>query len=121
MVAQDIGYPFHIFRADDGRLVGACNLTSVRRGSLQCANVGYWVGEKFSRQGFAQASVRGILKFAFSELRLHRIEAAVRDENTASIKLLEKTGFQKEGVARGFLKIDGRWQDHIVYARLSSD
>lgn len=121
MVAQDIGYPFHIFRADTGKLVGACNLTSVRRGSLQSANIGYWVGEKSTRQGFAQASVRGVLKFAFSELRLHRIEAAVQIENTASIRLLEKTGFQKEGTARGFLKIDGKWQDHIVYARLSSD
>lgn len=121
MVSADTGYPFHVFRADTGKLVGACNLTYVRRGSLQGASIGYWVGQEFSRQGFARASVRAVLKFAFGELGLHRVEAGVRPENTASIKLLENLGFKHEGTARGLIKIDGKWEDHFVYARLSSD
>jgi len=121
MISSDTGYPFHIFRADNGALVGACNLTFIRRGSLQSASIGYWVGKEFSRQGYARAAVRAALKFAFGELGLHRIEAGVRPENTASIKLLENTGFEREGTARGMIKIDGTWEDHLVYARLSSD
>jgi ribosomal-protein-alanine N-acetyltransferase len=121
LIADDEGYPFHVFRADDKCLVGACNLTQVRRGSQQSAHIGYWVGEKYSRQGFARASVQAVLGFAFNDLGLHRVSAAVQADNTASIKLLETIGFQSEGTARGFLKINGQWADHIVYARLSSD
>jgi ribosomal-protein-alanine N-acetyltransferase len=121
MIASDDAYPFHVFRADDKCLVGACNLTQVRRGSQQSAHIGYWVGERYSRQGFARASVQAVLRFAFNDLGLHRVSAAVQAENKASIKLLETTGFQPEGTARGFLKINRRWTDHLVYARLSSD
>lgn len=121
MINEDTGYPFHIFRSGDNRLVGACNLTNIRRGSQQTANIGYWVGENYSRQGFARAAVHATLKFGFNQLGLHRVEAAVRAENTASIKLLEKTGFTNEGTARGFLKINGQWQDHLIFAKLSSD
>ena len=121
LISGDKAYPFHIFQGDSGHLVGACNLMSVKRGSMQSAHIGYWVGEKYSRQGLARAAVSASLRFAFTEINLHRVEAAVRAENTASIKLLEATGFQKEGIARGMLKIDGRWHDHLIYARLSGD
>lgn len=121
MVNGDTGYPFHVFRASDNMLVGACNLTNVQRQVKQSASLGYWVGERFIRQGFARASVRAISKFAFETLALHRIEAAVRAENTPSISLLETVGFQYEGAARGYLKIDGAWRNHNLYARLSSD
>lgn len=121
MISTDTGYPFHMFRADDNRLVGACNLTHVQRGSLQCAHIGYWVGEAFSRKGFARASLRATLRFAFDDLGLHRVSAAVQADNIASIKLLESTGFTKEGVARSYLKVDGQWQDHLIYAKLSTD
>ena len=121
MVAGDTGYPFHVFREGDDRLVGACNLTSVKRGSMQSAHIGYWIGEHYSRNGFARAAVRASLKFAFEDLKLHRVEAAVQPENTASISLLEKTGFKLEGTARGLLKIDGKWADHMIFAKLSGD
>jgi ribosomal-protein-alanine N-acetyltransferase len=67
------------------------------------------------------AAVRALLPFAFGALRLHRIEAACIPTNTASIRLLEKTGFQREGYARQYLCIDGIWQDHLLYARLAGD
>lgn len=121
MITKDTGYPFHVFRTDDNRLVGACNLTSVQRGFLQSAHIGYWVGEAYARKGFARAALRATLRFAFDDLGLHRISAAVQADNLASINLLETTGFTREGLARSYLKIDGRWQDHLIYARLSSD
>ena len=122
MIAEDSGYPFHVFKSDEtNRLVGACNLTSVRRGSLQGAHIGYWVGQEYARNGYARASVRAALRFAFDDLGLHRVSAAVQADNQASINLLETTGFTKEGLARSYLKIDGAWEDHLIYARLSSD
>ncbi len=121
MISQDEAYPFYVFRADTNQLVGACNLTQIKRGSLQSAHIGYWVGETYIRKGFARASVRAVLRFAFEELGLHRVSAAVQADNQASIKLLENLGFTKEGLARDFLKIDGTWTDHLIYAKLSHD
>ncbi len=120
-VSADEAYPFHVFRATDNRLVGACNLTNVQRSVAQCANIGYWVGERYARQGFARASVRAACKFAFEGLALHRVEAAVRSENAPSKALLEALGFQFEGIGRQYLKIDGAWRNHDLYARLRSD
>ncbi len=121
MVASDTGYPFHIFRETDKHLIGACNITHIERGISQQAKLGYWVGEAYARKGYARASVRAACQFCFDELGLHRVEAAVRTENIPSIKLLETAGFTREGVARDYLKIDGAWRDHVIYARLSSD
>ena len=79
------------------------------------------MGQHYARQGFARASVATACKFCFETLGLHRVEAAVQADNTASIKLLAAVGFKPEGTARDFLKIDGKWRDHEIYAKLSSD
>ncbi len=121
MVNSDQGYPFYIFRDGDNRLIGACNITHIERGPAQCAKLGYWVGQAYARQGFARASVRAATQFCFEHLGLHRIEAAVKPDNLPSIKVLEAVGYCREGISRGYLKIDGTWQDHILYAKLSSD
>ncbi|MGB0907939.1 MAG: GNAT family N-acetyltransferase [Maricaulaceae bacterium] len=121
MVNGDEAYPFHIFRAADQRLIGACNITHIQRSVAQQCQLGYWLGEEYARKGFARAAVRAACGFCFNELGLHRIEAAVRPENEPSIKLLEAVGFEREGRARGYLKIDGDWRDHDIFARLSSD
>ncbi|MDB2437901.1 GNAT family N-acetyltransferase [Hellea sp.] len=121
MVNNDEAYPFHIFRASDERLIGGCNITSIQRQSAQAAQLGYWVGEHYARQGFARASVSAATKFCFQTLGLHRIEAGVQADNAASIKVLKAMGFQREGTARGYLKINGKWEDHDIYAKLSSD
>jgi ribosomal-protein-alanine N-acetyltransferase len=79
------------------------------------------MGAPFARKGYMTAAVRAVLPFAFTTLRLHRIEAACIPANVASMRLLEKTGFQREGFARQYLCIDGVWQDHLLYARLRGD
>ena len=78
-------------------------------------------GAAHARQGYMTAAVRSFLPFAFQTLRLHRVEAACIPANVASIRLLEKTGFRREGFAREYLCIDGVWQDHLLYALLKHD
>jgi ribosomal-protein-alanine N-acetyltransferase len=117
----DLAYPFFIFRKLDNILVGGLTLANIRRGCAQAGSLGYWMGVSHARQGHMTAAVSAIIPFAIGTLRLHRIEAACIPANTASIRLLEKTGFRREGFARQYLCIDGVWQDHLLYARLRDD
>jgi [ribosomal protein S5]-alanine N-acetyltransferase len=114
----DQSYAFLIFRSADGRLVGGLTLANVRRGVAQAGSLGYWMGLPFTRHGYMTAAVRAVIPFAYGTLRLHRLEAACIPTNTASIRLLESTGFVREGYAREYLCINGIWQDHLLYGRL---
>ena len=112
----DQGYAFLIARNSDGALVGGLTLANIRRGVAQAGSLGYWTGLPFVRHGYMTAAVRAVIPFAFASLRLHRLEAACIPSNNGSIKLLEKTGFVREGYAREYLCINGTWQDHLLYA-----
>jgi ribosomal-protein-alanine N-acetyltransferase len=114
----DQGYAFLILRSSDDALVGGLTLANIRRGVAQAGSLGYWMGKPFARHGYMTAAVRAAIPFAFSTLRLHRLEAACIPTNNGSIKLLEKTGFVREGYARDYLCINGIWQDHLLYGRL---
>jgi ribosomal-protein-alanine N-acetyltransferase len=115
------GYPFFVFRAADDVLIGACNLNNVRRGVLQAADLGYWIGAPYVRRGHCRAAIRRVLGYAFGPLHLNRIEAATRLENEPSRRLLLSVGFTPEGVARSYLKINGAWRDHLKFAILRDD
>jgi ribosomal-protein-alanine N-acetyltransferase len=117
-IRTDLAYPFFIFDRRHNALVGGLTLANIRRGVAQTGSVGYWIGAPFARQGFMTRAVRAVIPFCFDALRLHRVEAACIPTNAASIRLLEKTGFRREGYAREYLCIDGVWQDHLLYARL---
>jgi ribosomal-protein-alanine N-acetyltransferase len=114
----DQGYAFLIFRHEDGALVGGLTLANIRRGVAQAGSLGYWMGQPFIRHGYMTAAVRAVIPFALASLRLHRLDAACIPSNAGSIKLLENTGFTREGYAREYLCINGTWQDHLLYARL---
>ena len=118
---SDAAYPFFIFRKDDNALVGGLTLTNIRRGVAQAGSLGYWIGAPFARRGYMAAALRAFVPFAFDALRLHRLEAACIPTNTASMLLLEKSGFVREGYAREYLCINGQWQDHLLYARLANN
>ena len=118
---EDSGYSFLIFRTADHALLGGVTLSNVRRGVAQSANLGYWIGVQHARRGYMSAAVAALVPFAHGSLRLRRIEAACLPENAVSVRLLEKLGFRREGYARQYLCIAGKWQDHLLYARLSSD
>jgi ribosomal-protein-alanine N-acetyltransferase len=117
----DQSYAFFIFRKQDNLLLGGLTLANVRRGVAQAGSIGYWLGMRFARNGYMTAAVKGVLPFCFETLRLHRVEAACIPTNTASIRLLERCGFLREGYARQYLCINGVWQDHLLFARLRDD
>jgi ribosomal-protein-alanine N-acetyltransferase len=114
----DQSYAFLITRSTDNTLLGGLTLANIRRGVAQAGSLGYWMGRPHVRKGHMTAAVRAIIPFAFSTLRLHRVEAACIPTNAASIRLLENTGFVREGYARDYLCINGMWQDHLLYGRL---
>lgn len=116
----DQGYNFFIFKRDE-TLAGGVGLSNVRRGVAETASLGYWIGEPFARQGLMSAALPLILDFAFDRLRLHRIEAACLPTNVPSRAVLLRTGFKEEGYARSYLLIDGKWQDHVLFAILRDD
>lgn len=110
-----------LIRREDARLLGAITLDNIRRGPSQSAQVGYWIGPDFARQGYMTEALEAVVGHAFVTLDLSRIEAACLSENAASRGLLERAGFGYEGVARRYLQIDGRWRDHVLYASLRDD
>ena len=115
---NDQAYAYFLFRSGDQVLVGGLTLANLRRGVAQAGSLGYWIGAPYARRGYMTAAVSALIPYAFSTLRLHRMEAACIPTNAASISLLEKTGFEREGYAREYLCINGQWQDHLLYARL---
>ncbi len=115
------GNGFFVFRRDDAALLGGVTLSNLRRGVADAASLGYWIGAPHARQGYTTEAVACAVDYAFATLRLHRVEAACIPENTASRALLLKCGFHEEGLARGYLKIDGRWRDHVTFAVLCDD
>ena len=117
----DQSYAFFIFCTVERVLVGGLTLANVRRGVAQAGSIGYWTGVPYIRRGYMSAAVRALAPYAFSVLRLHRLEAACIPTNQASIRLLESCGFAREGYARQYLCINGIWQDHLLYARLKDD
>lgn len=119
-VRDDIAYAFFITDGASDVLLGGITLSNVRRGVAQMATLGYWIGMPYARKGRMQEAVETISQFGFRRLHLHRIEAACMPANIASIGVLEKCGFAPEGVARQYLKINGTWEDHILFARLST-
>jgi [ribosomal protein S5]-alanine N-acetyltransferase len=118
---DDDGYGFLIFERQEGRLAGGITLSNVRRGVAQMGTVGYWIGARHARRGLTSEATALLLDFAFGQLGLHRVEAACLPHNGASIGLLNKVGFRHEGLARGYLRIDGAWRDHLLYAILKDE
>jgi ribosomal-protein-alanine N-acetyltransferase len=117
---EDLGYSYFIFNRDD-MLLGGISLSNVRRGVTQSASLGYWLGLPHVRRGHMTAAVQALLPHACLMLKLHRVEAASQPDNGASMRVLERCGFQAEGHARKYLKINGNWQDHILYAFIADD
>ncbi|MDR3513188.1 MAG: GNAT family protein [Caulobacteraceae bacterium] len=110
-----VGYAFLTFRRDDKELVGGITLSNVRRGVAQMGTVGYWAGEPYAGRGYTLDAVRALSTFAFSRLGLHRLEAACLPENEPSRRLLLRAGFELEGRAGAYLKINGDWRDHLLF------
>jgi len=113
-------YNFLIFTHDE-TLLGGIGLSNIRRGVSETGSLGYWVGEVFARQRYMTEALPLVLDFAFDRLGLHRVEAACLPNNTPSHSLLTSAGFRQEGYARQYLCIEGKWQDHLLFAILRND
>jgi len=108
------GFGFGIFL--EGRFVGEITLSSIQRGPLQSAFVGYWIDESVAGRGLMPEAVVTLLQYSFESLRLHRIEINIIPRNAASRRVVEKLGIRFEGIAERYLEIDGAWEDHARYA-----
>lgn len=114
------GLPLFLIRRD-GELLGAITLDNIRRGPAQSATIGYWIGQRFARQGYMREAIGALVHHTFTQLDLSRIEAACLPENAASRGVLERSGFKYEGVAQSYLQINGRWRNHVLYSNLRHD
>ena len=110
-----------ICRLEDGVLVGSASLSEIVRGCFQNAFLGYWIGSPFEGQGYMTEALGLVVRHALDELKLHRLEANIQPENARSIALIERVGFRREGRARRYLKINGRWRDHDHWVLLAED
>jgi [ribosomal protein S5]-alanine N-acetyltransferase len=119
--ADDRSYWFGIFEDGKQELVGYVRLSNVVRGGFHNAYIGYMLDEDHNGKGLMTESLRLCISAAFGPLGLHRIQAAIMPHNEPSIRVAEKAGFQREGYARRYLKLNGKWEDHYLYAILADD
>jgi len=120
-ISSGTAVPLFIIRREDQVLLGAITLDHIRRGPAQAGTTGYWIGERYARNGYMREAIEALVHYAFGTLELSRIEAGCLPENTPSRALLEQCGYKYEGVAQSYLQINGRWRNHVLYANLRFD
>lgn len=119
-MAAPAHHPFLVCRRDNGELVGVVNLSNIVLGAFRSGYLGYYAFAGHERQGLMRQGLRAVTRHAFGTLKLHRVEANIQPQNTASIALARSCGFAKEGFSPRYLKIGGRWRDHERWALLAS-
>ncbi|NOT42257.1 MAG: GNAT family N-acetyltransferase [Alphaproteobacteria bacterium] len=116
------GLMFFVFDRKTGELTGGCQISNIRQGIAQsAASLGYWMGQRHAGRGLMTDAVVTLVRHAFDRLGFHRIEAACLPSNVASRRVLTKAGFTAEGTARKYLRINGEWQDHLLFAVVAGD
>ncbi len=113
------GYGFGVFVQN--QLVGEMNVSAIQRGPFQNAYVGYWIDQRFAGREYTPEALVVAMRFAFEELRLHRLQIAIIPRNKPSRRVVEKLGLRLEGMAERYLEINGTWEDHLRYAITSED
>jgi ribosomal-protein-alanine N-acetyltransferase len=108
-------------RDNEARVIGRIALGAVLRGAFQNAYLGYWIDQELQGRGLMTEAVHATTAFAFSAAGLHRVQAAVMPRNGASLRVLEKAGYRREGVAQRYLSIAGRWEDHVLLATTAEE
>ena len=105
----------------DDEFAGQLTVTNIVGGSARWAQVGYWIDQRHAGHNVMPTAVALVVDYCLQQLRLHRVEVAIRPENTASLRVVEKLGFTEVGYARGYLHIDGEWRDHRLFALTSEE
>ncbi len=119
LASNDDKYAYLIFKKSDDCLIGGINMNNINRGVFQACSLGYWLAKNENSKGLMSDAVRTLTKAAFENWKFNRIQAATLVGNLASIRVLEKNGFEQEGLAKRYLKINGRWQDHLLFAKVA--
>lgn len=112
---------FLICRVEDGAVIGSVTLSQIFRGGFQNAYLGYYVGGLYARRGYMTEALQLMLQYTFEKLKLHRLEANIQPANVASIALVKRAGFSREGFSQRYLKVCGRWRDHERWAIVAED
>ena len=107
-------------KKNPGKIIGTAALRNIVRGSFLSATIGYKLLPEYTGRGYATETVKKITDEAIYDEELHRIVAYVQPENEASVRVLEKCGFEYEGIAHDYAMLKGRWHDHAIYARVGS-
>ena len=103
-----------LISAEKGELVGDCNFTNIIRGPFQACHLGFSLAKRFEGQGLMREALTAAISYIFHAIGLHRVMANFKPENVRSAKLLEGLGFEREGLARSYLMINGVWADHVL-------
>jgi ribosomal-protein-alanine N-acetyltransferase len=119
--AAGTGLTFLVFERGGEELLGGIAIGHIRHGVSQSAQIGYWMGERHAGRGYMREAIGLVADHAFGPMRLHRLEAACIPENERSARVLENAGFRREGLLRDYLKINGTWRDHLLYALLAQE
>jgi ribosomal-protein-alanine N-acetyltransferase len=112
---------FLVCRCDDDAIVGAFNLSEIVRGAFRSVYLGYYALAPHAGQGYMSEAFDLVLEAVFRTFRLHRVEVNIQPGNAASLRLVERAGFAREGYSRRYVKIAGRWRDHVRFALLAED
>jgi [ribosomal protein S5]-alanine N-acetyltransferase len=112
---------FLVFRRADNALVGVYNFSEIVRGAFQSAYLGYFGFVPLAGKGLMSEGLAAALDIAFGKLKLHRVEVNIQPNNTRSLALATRLGFTREGYSRRYVKISGRWRDHVRFAMLAED
>jgi ribosomal-protein-alanine N-acetyltransferase len=118
---KDQGYSFGIFLKKGDSLIGRVNLSNVVRGAWQNCTIGYFLDEQMQGKGYMTEAVKLAVQYAFATAGLHRVQAAIMPRNLASKRVIEKAGFRYEGISKRYLYINGKWEDHEIYAITSEE
>jgi ribosomal-protein-alanine N-acetyltransferase len=110
-----------VFRRDDDALVGVYNFSEIVRGAFQSAFLGYFAFAPLAGTGLMSEGLAAALDIAFRKLKLHRVEVNIQPTNARSLALATRLGFTREGYSRRYVKIGGRWRDHVRFAMLADD
>jgi ribosomal-protein-alanine N-acetyltransferase len=110
------GLHLAVFLAGEEEMIGCCNFSNIVRGVFQACHLGYAIAAKHQGHGYMREAVQAGIQHMFSKGEMHRVMANHLPENTRSARLLQSLGFEREGYAKAYLMINGRWQDHVLTA-----
>ncbi len=118
---DDSAIKLAVMNKDKTKVIGVCNFTNIIRGAFQACNLGYSIDKQYQSKGVMFEALDAAIRYVFKQLGLHRVMANYVCENDRSSAVLKRLGFEQEGIAKSYLKINGQWRDHVLTAKVNSN